>query len=148
MAKFDDLTADQAQFLVDSVEAIQGRTYEQFWLLRTMDGSHLNLQLPEGDENVREDAPRSDAFYTGLSHLGYLDSMLGQDLTFRLTRRAVDYAAYARRSWLGQKWEDLCYDLGQGTTLRSRLLWSAFSIIVSVFLAYFREIITWLQAAP
>lgn len=147
MAKFSDLTPDQAAFLVCTVALLRARAYEQFRVIRYMGGATLALQLRDQDQTVSDHAPSADAFYAGLGQRGYLDVVWGNGLTFRLTRRALDYAAYARRRWLGRFWEDLSHDLGHDSTLRSRLLWSLLAIIISVCLAYIREIAAWLQPA-
>ena len=146
MAKFDDLTQEHGEFLQQIAAAVQDREYEQFMVLRTMGNSTLSLLFRDTQETLQNDAPRSDAFYEGLYRLGYLDAVGSRDLQFRLTQRALDYTAYAGRSNLGRSWEDLCYDLGQGQTLRSRLLWSIFAIVVSVLLAHI-DVVELLRAA-
>ena len=146
MAKFDDLTQEHRAFLQQTAAAVEGRAYEQFHVLRTADSSTLYVLLGDTQERLRSDAPRSQAFYEGLYRLGYLDAVGSRDLQFRLTQHALNYAAYARRTRLGRKLEDLSYDLGQGQTPRSRLIWSIFAIVVSVLLAHI-DVVEWLRAA-
>jgi hypothetical protein len=132
MGQFTDLIPDQAQFLCALARAIHDLDYEVLRLQRTMGNrSTIYAMGRQGAREVMSPAPFTDTFYTALLELRYITLTPGKGWYFRLTRRALDYVAYAAKSDRQRRWADFVYDLGHDDTVRSKALWALGSVVIA-----------------
>ena len=146
MGQFDDLTPSQGALLCKVVEASRKSDVHTFRLL-VWKPRKACLQGGLGESELEiSGVPDEPSFYEALGQLGYVytSPRAPDGITIDLLRRAFDYATYARRSHLRGWLQDWACDLGQDRTLRSKIMWTFWAVVISQLGVIGMKLLGWL----
>ena len=130
MAKYDDLTPDQRHWLTRIAAAIRPYPNEGFAVHFLLD--HAALSFRHANAGLL-DLPREPLLLQAYHDGGYIHAEWDSPsracfIPAPHLERAV--AFWAKSRW-GRWWINLGHDLGHNDTLRSKLIWAFWTVIVS-----------------
>lgn len=131
MGKYDDLTHEQRGFLERLVRDTKHIGSSSYVLASSSNGGSL-LPLEARGESLGG-VPSAEGFYRGLASRGYLDigPSSNNSLQVHIAQRTYEYVEYAKRDRFSRWMADLSYDLGEDSTLRSKIIWAIATVIIA-----------------